>query len=138
VPAQDGQTLVIFALVLALFFTWMIALVADLGSMLTAYNRFDNAALLAAQAGASTVDLNQLYNGRLSLDVNAAKSVCADSLNQAGVSGSCDGTTNSRVVATVDGRVNLPVTILGRQAQIHVQRFARPAYGFGQGMVTTG
>ena len=66
---ERGQTLVIFALVLSLFLVWMIALVADVGALYVAYDRFDNAALLAAQAGASAVDTGQLYQGNLRLDV---------------------------------------------------------------------
>ena len=67
--SERGQTLVIFALVLSFFLVWMIALVADVGTLYVAYDRFDNAALLAAQAGASAIDTGQLYQGNLRLDV---------------------------------------------------------------------
>jgi hypothetical protein len=132
-----GQTLVIFALVLSFFLVWMIALVADVGTLYVAYDRFDNAALLAAQAGASAVDTGQLYQGNLRLDVGQARLLCQQSLGAAGVQGSCDQTTPSLVVADVRQAVQLPVTLLGQSAIVHIRHAARPAYGGGVGTVTT-
>jgi Flp pilus assembly protein TadG len=134
---ERGQTLVIFALVLSLFLVWMIALVADVGTLYVAYDRLDNAALLAAQAGASAVDTGQLYQGNLRLDVGQAKLFCQQSLGAAGVRGSCDQTTALLVVADVREAVQLPVTLLGQSAVVHIQHAARPAYGGGVGTVTT-
>jgi hypothetical protein len=127
---------VIFALVLALFFTAMIALVADLGAMFTAYNRFDDAALLAAQAGASAVSEGDLYAGSLRLNVEAARTACEQSLSQAHVAGSCHQTSASAVIADVDSPVSLPVSLFGREARIHVRHAASPAFGQDQGTVS--
>jgi len=134
---QRGQTLVIFALVLSLFLVWMIALVADVGTLYVAYDRFDNAALLAAQAGASAVDTGQLYQGNLRLDAGQARLFCEQSLTGAGVQGSCDQTTSTLVVADIREAVQLPVTLLGQSAVVHIRHAAKPAYGTGVGTVTT-
>ena len=135
--SERGQTLVIFALVLSFFLVWMIALVADVGTLYVAYDRFDNAALLAAQAGASAVDTGQLYQGNLRLDVGQARLFCQQSLGAAGVQGNCDQTTPALVVADVREAVQLPVTLLGQSAVVHIQHAARPAYGGVIGTVTT-
>ena len=134
---QQGQTLVIFALVLSLFFVWMIAMVADLGTLYVAYDRLDNAALLAAQAGASAIDTGELYQGNLRLDVSQARLFCQQSLGAAGVQGNCDQTTPALVVADVSEAVQLPVTLLGQSAVVHIQHAAKPAYGGVVGTVTT-
>ena len=134
---QRGQTLVIFALVLSLFLVWMIALVADVGTLYVAYDRFDNAALLAAQAGASAIDTGQLYQGSLRLDVGQARLFCEQSLSAAGVQGSCEQTTSMLVVADIRQAVQLPVTLLGQSAVVHIRHAAKPAYGAGVGTVTT-
>jgi hypothetical protein len=134
---QRGQTLVIFALVLSLFFVWMIALVADVGALYVAYDRFDNAALLAAQAGASAIDTGQLYQGNLRLDVAQARLFCQQSLSAAGVQGTCGQTSSTLVVADVQEAVQLPVTLLGQSAVVHIRHAAKPAFGTGVGTVTT-
>jgi hypothetical protein len=82
---QLGQTLVVFALVLSMFFVWMIALVGDAGALYVAYNRLDDAALLAAQSGASAIDAAQLYQGTLRLDVGRARLACQQALDAAAV-----------------------------------------------------
>ncbi len=76
---QAGQTLVIFALVLVFFLVGMLALVADLGTLFVAYNRVDDGALLATQAGASAIDQGSFYGGSLRLDPQAAEQRCQDS-----------------------------------------------------------
>lgn len=134
---QGGQTLVVFALVLSLVFVWMIALVADVGVLDVAYNRIDDAALLAAQSGASAVDTAQLYQGRLRLDVTQARLFCQQSLQAQSVRGDCGATTPTTVVADVRQSVRLPLTMLGQDAVIHVRHTARPAFGRGTGLVTT-
>ena len=75
--ATPGQTLVVFALVLALFFAGMLALVADVSALFIAYNRVDDGALLAIQAGASAIDENTFYTGSLRLDAATARQRCS-------------------------------------------------------------
>jgi hypothetical protein len=129
--ASSGQTLVIFALVLAFFFAGMLALVADVSALFVAYNRVDDGALLAVQAGASAIDQGSFYSGSLQLDAAAAAQRCQDSLADAGLSGRCTGSVQS-VTADIHQLVPLPVAVLGLRAPVHVSRSARPAFGGGQ------
>jgi hypothetical protein len=125
---QAGQTLVIFALVLAFFLVGMLALVADLGTLFVAYNRVDDGALLATQAGASAIDQGSFYGGSLRLDPQAAEQRCQESLAVANLSGTCTADTRS-IIADVDLVVALPVPLLGLRAPVHVSRRAQPAFG---------
>jgi hypothetical protein len=131
---QAGQTLVIFAVTLVFFFTGMLALVADLGTLFVAYNRLDGAALLASQAGASAIDQAAFYGGRLRLDPALASRRCDESLAAAELGGTCSADAGS-VTAEVDQVVDLPVPLLGLRAPVHVRHRARPAFG---GTVTAG
>jgi hypothetical protein len=132
---QSGQTLVIFALVLALLLSGLTALVADLGAVFVAYNRVDDSALLAIQAGASAVDEESFYTGHLELDAPVASQRCRDSLADAGLTGTCSADTRS-VTVDVTYVVKLPVQLFGLQAPVHVHRTARPAFG-GRAAETT-
>jgi hypothetical protein len=125
---QGGQTLVIFALTLVFFFTGMLALVADLGALFIAYNRVDDAALLASQAGASAIDQGAFYGGHVRLDPGIARRRCQESLTSAGVPGSCSVDVDV-VTADAGQLVKLPVPVLGLSAPVHVQHRARPAFG---------
>jgi hypothetical protein len=136
VRRQRGQTLVIFTLVLALLFVGMLALVADLSALFVAYNRVDDGALLAIQAGASAIDEGSFYTGQLRLDVAAARQRCQDSLAVAQLDGRCSADARS-VTADVHQVVALPVPLLGLRAPVHVSRSAQPAFGGGAAVVTT-
>jgi len=136
VASSSGQTLVIFAVVLALFFAGMLALVADLGALFVAYNRVDDGALLAIQAGASAIDQGSFYSGGLQLDAVAARRRCDDSLATAHLDGGCTADTGS-VTADVHEVVALPVPLLGLSAPVHVSRTARPAFGGSAAVRTT-
>lgn len=126
---EGGQTLVVFALTLALFFTGMIALVADLGAVFIAYNRVDSAALLAVQAGASAIDTNAFYAGSIRLDQAEAERRCQDSLATAGVSGNCSAAGGRLMRAEARQLVRLPLPLPGLQTPVRVLRTAEPAYG---------
>jgi hypothetical protein len=134
--SSSGQTLVIFALVLALFFAGMLALVADLGALFVAYNRVDDGVLLAIQAGASAIDEGSFYAGSLQLDPTAARQRCQDTLDAARLDGRCVADLRS-VTADVRQQVPLPVPLLGLRAPVHVSRSARPAFGGGSAVTTT-
>jgi len=133
---SSGQTLVIFALVLALFFAGMLALVADLGALFVAYNRVDDGALLAVQAGASAIDEGSFYTGSLQLDAGAARQRCEETLDAAGLDGRCAADART-VSADVRQVVSLPVPLLGLRAPVHVSRSAHPAFGGGSAVTTT-
>ena len=128
---SSGQTLVVFALVLALFFAGMLALVADLGALFVAYNRVDDGVLLAIQAGASAIDEGSFYSGQLRLDAGAARQRCQDALAAAHLDGRCSADARS-VTADVRQTVRLPVPVLGLAAPVHVTRTAQPAFGGGE------
>jgi len=134
--SASGQTLVIFALVLALFFAGMLALVADLGALFVAYNRVDDGALLAVQAGASAIDEGSFYTGSLQLDPAAARQRCQDALSAARLDGRCAADGRS-VTADVRQQVALPVPLPGLRAPVDVSRSARPAFGGGSAVTTT-
>jgi hypothetical protein len=133
---SSGQTLVIFALVLAMFFAGMLALVADLGALFVAYNRVDDGALLAIQAGASAIDEGSFYTGRFQLDAEAARQRCQETLVLAQLDGTCSADARS-VSADVHQLVTLPVPLLGLRAPVHVTRSAQPAFGGGAAVTTT-
>jgi hypothetical protein len=126
---QGGQTLIVFALTLALFFTGMIVLVADVGALFVAYNRVDGAALLAVQSGASAIDAGSFYAGSLRLDQTEAERRCEQSFQNAGVSGTCSAAGGRVVAADARQTVRLPLSLFGAQATVHVSRTAQPAYG---------
>lgn len=126
--SQSGQTLVVFALTLALFFSAMIVLVADVSALFVAYNRVDGAALLAVQSGASAIDANSFYAGTLRLDQTEAEQRCRQSFQQARVSGNCSA-SGRLVTAEARQSVRLPLTLFGARATVSVLRTAVPAYG---------
>jgi len=132
----SGQTLVVFALVLALFFAGMLGLVADLGALFVAYNRVDDGVLLATQADASAIDEGSFYTGTLQLDVAAARQRCEDSLAAARLDGRCAADART-VSADVRQDVALPVPLLGIRAPVHVSRSAQPAFGGGTAVTTS-
>jgi hypothetical protein len=125
---QGGQTLIVFALTLALFFAGMIVLVADVSALFVAYNRIDSASLLAVQSGASAIDADSFYAGALRLDQAEAERRCRQSLEDAGVAGTCTASTR-HIQARARQAVNLPLTLFGAQATVSVLRTALPAYG---------
>lgn len=129
---QRGQTLVVFTIVCAFILLGTMALVGNTQVLLVNSDRADAAALLAAQAGASAIDLGQsLYrDNRIALDPNLAQSRC----EQAGeaqplvVSTRCSVEGNT-VKAVVVQRVRLPLPIWSDFETVTATRSARPAYG---------
>lgn len=136
---QDGQTLVIFAVVLALMLIGMLGLIADVGAVFTSYTQADDVALLGAQAGASAIDQNAFYNGQIVLDQNAARTACESIIFAAqGVdksSSSCTATATQMTVNVVMA-VNLPLPMFGLVPPIHVTRTAHSVYGDVTGQKT--
>jgi hypothetical protein len=126
---EAGQTLIVFALVLALFFLGMITLVSDAGALYVAYNRLDGAALLAAQSAGSAIDTEAFYTGSIRLDVAEARRRCQESLATSHVPGTCSVERGGAVVADASDTVRLPVSLPGVTARIHAARSAQPAFG---------
>ena len=133
--AQRGQTLVVFALLLAFFFVGMIALVGDLGALYVTYNRVDGAALLAVQSGASALDADAFYGGAVRLDPAEAQRRCREALSAARVRGECRAEGGRLVTADARETVELPVPLPGLTAPVHVRRSAEPAFGGSSALV---
>ncbi|MGH7870094.1 MAG: TadE/TadG family type IV pilus assembly protein [Candidatus Dormibacteraceae bacterium] len=132
----SGQTLIIFAIVLAFLLVGMLALVADLGTIFTTYTRADNLALLAAQAGSTGLSQGQFYNGQIALDPALAQSRCQQVFQHGaeGQQASCS-VQNGEVVADIKLDARLPLPIFGVTVPIHVIRNAQPIYGDTKGNV---
>jgi hypothetical protein len=76
--SQHGQVAMMFALVLALALSGLVALVGDVLLVYDAAGRYDNGALVGAQAGASQVDTNAVRLGQVRLDRSGAAATCVD------------------------------------------------------------
>lgn len=80
-PRQEGQVLVLSALILPVIIgVFMIGLV-DTAYMYINYSDVSQVAFLAARAGATAIDVNSLDNGVLALDRVTAKSQCQGYIN---------------------------------------------------------
>ncbi|MFN2463981.1 MAG: hypothetical protein ABR573_08790 [Candidatus Dormibacteria bacterium] len=118
---------VMFALVLALVLSGLVALVGDLILIYDAAGRFDNGALVGAQAGASQVDVIQLREGTVVLDNATATRVCEEAaavtagLGSGGRQASCAVSPDGRSVrATV--RANIPLVFASHGPAITISR----------------
>lgn len=130
---MEGQTLVMFAVVLAFVFVGLLALIADLGALFTAYTRADNVALLAAQAGASRIDEAAFYNGQIVLDPAGASAQCATAITAGNLPQATSHCTlnaaRTSVTADIQFRAQLPMPVPGTSAPIHVTETAQVVYG---------
>jgi hypothetical protein len=156
---QKGQTLVMFALVMALFMTFLIIVTIDLQFLSVTLNRADNAALLGAQAGATAVDPGSIYSAQLGSSIalknvptttltsnpsgqtDSAQYRCYDAIKRIVIGGatfdpatSCtlsNGNTTVTVHVIVDLR--LPIGVPGYPAVLKISpyadRTARAAFG---------
>ena len=155
-PAQKGQVIVAFALVMVGFMFTLIVATLDLQALAVAYNRADTAALLAAQAGSGGVCITQsaacpagttIYNASpgspIYLDPGSVATRCA-TVAPAGnpppgfkaFSLTCT-ISGSTVTAHVTFTPNYPLTALGfSPPSITLTRSGRPAFGCGNGNYT--
>jgi hypothetical protein len=132
--AQRGQTLIVFAIVLALVLVGMLGLVADLGAVFTTYTQADNAALLAAQSGAAAIDTQKLYGAhpQIVLDQRTARANCSDVLRPLTPTFQCDVRGARRIDADVEMRPKLPLPFWP-VSPVRVTRTAYAVYGGQQG-----
>lgn len=136
---QSGQTLVIFAIVLAFVLVGMLALIADLGSLFTSYTRASDAALLAAQAGAAQINQDAYYHQRLELDTEQARNACQTVIDDSHFPGGgshCSATTEE-VTAYVVFDTQLPIPLPTGSARISVRHTAVGVYGQNTGTRST-
>ena len=91
-----------FAIVLALVLSGLLALVGNVILLYDAAGRYDNGALVGAQAGASQVDTVQLRQGVVVLDGVEAVRTCSEA---AAVTSGLDRSTPAiRCTVSADGR----------------------------------
>lgn len=131
--SQAGQTLVVFTIVSAFVLLGTIALVGNTQVLFVNANRADAAALLAAQAGASAIDRDELYNNNV---IKIAPAQAVDRCQQAGaqapfvVAVNCTvDTDRNMVTATVVEQVEMPVPLWSGFETVRATRSARAAYG---------
>ena len=127
---QSGQTLVIFTIVCAFVLVGTIALVGNTQVLFVNSNRADSAALLAAQAGASAINPDALYDDRLEILPAEATRRCQQAGAQVPhvVSVQCAISGNT-VTATVVERVQMPIPLWSGFETVSATRTARPAFG---------
>jgi hypothetical protein len=119
-----------FAVVLALLFTALLGLVANVAVLLDRYNQDGLVALLGAQAGASAVDDDAYYRtGNHVLHEGVAVSRCQTAAGQAANARVDCRVDGDRVQVTVSESVALPVTLGQRAVPISVTRQARGVFG---------
>lgn len=125
---ESGQTLVMFALVLAFVLVAVLALVIDLAAVVTDYDRASLAATLGAQAGATAVDQDTYYRtGRRQLLPSAARQLCRQAANWS-TPPTCE-VSGDTVTVTVRDSVPLPLTVFGRSVPIAATRQATGVFG---------
>lgn len=127
---QHGQTLVVFTIVCAFVLLGTIALVGNTQVLFVNSDRADAAALLAAQAGASAIDVHALYNDQVVIDSNQAVTRCQQAgAAQVSVLKVTCAVSGNKVTATVVEQVQMPIPLWGRFETVSATRTARPAYG---------
>ncbi len=125
---ESGQTLVMFAFVLALVLVVLLALVVDLAAVVTDYDQAALAATLGAQAGATAVDQDTYYKtGHRQLLPSTATQLCRQAANWS-TPPTCT-VSGDTVTVTVRDSVGLPLTLFGSTAPIAVTRQATGVFG---------
>ncbi|HYW25157.1 MAG TPA: hypothetical protein VE953_13405 [Terriglobales bacterium] len=134
---QRGQTLIVFTIVCAFVLLGTMALVGNTQVLFVNADRADSAALLAAQAGASAIDLSELYtHNRVALNVDDAQKRCRQAGNSQPLVVSTDCSVDipsNTVTAVVVQRVQLPMPLWSDFETVRATRSARPAYGGAAG-----
>lgn len=125
---QSGQTLAMFALVLALVLVVLLGLVVDLAAVVSDYDRAALSATLGAQAGATAVDTDTYYRtGRRQLLPSQATQLCRAAANSS-TPPACT-VSGDTVTVTVRDSASLPLTFFGRSVPIAVSRQATGVFG---------
>ena len=131
---QSGQTLIMFAVTMTFVFLSLVALVGDADTLMVRYNQVNAEALLAAQTGATDVDVNALYDPRGPHYQLAADAwLQCQSVPTAGGTPavhhiSCSQTTNT-VTARVSWQVDLPIPLFMRTATVSATRTGQAVFG---------
>lgn len=139
---QRGQTLIMFAITMTFIFLSLIALVGDADTLMVRYNEVNAQALLAAQSGASDVDVQALYtpppNGPVyQLQNPGAADVCQSIklVDPANEQVQCKLTAANAVSATVSWQVTLPIPLFMTSATVRATRQAQAVFGGQQAVI---
>jgi Flp pilus assembly protein TadG len=128
---ERAQTLVMFALSMALFLFAMFSAAVDLTELYAAHVRFADAAEQAAMAGVGQVDYESAKAGFPQVSVTF-RSVCTSTGDgTSGVPGStsCHLTGANVVVATVSASVSVSIPMFGASFTIGATYSAAPVLG---------
>ena len=134
---QNGQILIIFAMMMGLLFVGIISFVADIAVMYTASTRTYAAALVASQSGANDISLAQIYQDPTNIQLNtdaitgAIHQCETEGETVTGTSGNivCNIEGKAEVIATVKIKVNLPVPFFGTTATLSSTSTSCPVRG---------
>ena len=127
---QSGQTLIVFALMMAFVFLGLLGLVGNADVLMFQYDQASSEALVGAQAGASEVDLQLLYSSNVrTLDTAAAESTCRSSAEQDGSTTAVCTATGNTVTATVTRQVRLPIPVVPVSTTVTAKHTARAIFG---------
>jgi hypothetical protein len=132
---QSGQTLVVFTITMLFVFVGLVVLIGDAEVLMARYERASLTALIAAQTGASQVDLAALYNPAgaiFRLDPTAAQQQCQQAVRQQlpGAAVSCQvPPPYEEVTATVTDPVSLPIPLFAPSVTVTVSRTAEAVFG---------
>jgi hypothetical protein len=135
---QSGQTLIMFAITMTFMFLSLIALVGDADVLMVRYNQVNSEALLGAQAGATEINRQSLYQGVYELDPQAGPQCEA-------IAGGNTATHHAKctafpplhpntVTAEVSEDVDLPIPLFMTRATVKATRTGRAVFG-GQQVV---
>jgi hypothetical protein len=128
--ARSGQTLVMFALVLALVLVTLLAVVVNLAAVLDRYDQAALAAGLGAQAGAAAVDTHTYYTkGTRSLIQDQAQRQCETAANQTSGLGVTCTVAGDHITVTAQENVPLPLALGTTSVPISVTRSATGVFG---------
>lgn len=128
--ARSGQTLIVFALMMAFVFLGLLALVGNSAVLMYGYEQASAEALVGAQAGASDVDLQQLYRFNVrALAADAATECQAAATQEPGTSASCTVSGGNRVTAVVTKQVRLPIPLVPVDATVTARHSAQAVFG---------
>jgi len=128
---QSGQTLIMFAITMTFIFLSLIALVGDADTLMVRYNEVNAEALLAAQTGATDVDVAGLYlpqpRYQLAGDA-AAQCEGVPTSSRTPMTIQCTQTANT-VTATVTATVSLPIPLFMTSANVKATRTGQAVFG---------
>jgi hypothetical protein len=128
-----------FAITMTFVFLALVALVGDADTLMVHYDQASVTALLGAQAGASAVDVNAIYQGRYQLDQSLAKTRCEAIAHPSPVKIQCAvGPAPDTVIATASEVVSLPIPLIMTTATVRSSHTGQAVFGDQPGFIPAG